>query len=96
MFGEALRDLLDPRLRGGGGRLGNPPRPAVAAQARSQPVTPVSRTWSDPEDANQPTPIAPTTSAATSSAACLRDAGVRVSLGCASTLACGTLWWNGG
>ena len=22
MFGDALRDLLDPRLRGGGGRLG--------------------------------------------------------------------------
>ena len=22
MFGDAVRDLLDPRLRGGGGRLG--------------------------------------------------------------------------
>ena len=28
MFGDALRDLLDPRLRGGGGRLGAQARPA--------------------------------------------------------------------
>ena len=25
MFGDAVRDLLDPRLRGGGGRLGREP-----------------------------------------------------------------------
>ena len=42
MFGDAVRDLLDPRLRGGGGRLGThggrTPRPGV----RSQPLAPVS------------------------------------------------------
>ena len=42
MFGDAVRDLLDPRLRGGGGRLGNPRQPTFAIQVRSQPVSPVS------------------------------------------------------
>ena len=33
MFGDAVRDLLDPRLRGGGGRAGAKSRPADAAKS---------------------------------------------------------------
>ena len=39
MFGDAVRDLLDPRLRGGGGRLGTHGNATFAIQVRSQPVS---------------------------------------------------------
>ena len=35
MFGDAVRDLLDPRLRGGGGRLGTHRSRTGRAQTRS-------------------------------------------------------------
>ena len=39
MFGDAVRDLLDPRLRGGGGRLGAYGAQAVGKAGSTPPPT---------------------------------------------------------